>query len=133
MAPVISRHQHHAQRTAELHLISTHGEYTTVYHPLKRKAWIMYLHQLRSNLIMYDLKFSQRWLWRVLTSGMSCSSLKVNLYFGGTFYLVFCFVYSSTLKMEATCSPETSIDFQRTTKRSTLGHEIIYIFMNFNL
>jgi hypothetical protein len=28
-----------------------------------------------------------------------------------------CLAYSSTLKMEATCSSETSVDFQRTTLR----------------
>jgi hypothetical protein len=31
--------------------------------------------------------------------------------------LVSCLAYSSTLKMEATCSSETSVDFQRTTRR----------------
>jgi hypothetical protein len=33
------------------------------------------------------------------------------------FTLVYCLVYSSTLKMEATCSSETSADFQRSTRR----------------
>jgi hypothetical protein len=33
------------------------------------------------------------------------------------FMLVSCLAYSSTLKMEATCSSETSVDFQRTTVR----------------
>jgi hypothetical protein len=68
-----------------------------------------------------------------------CSPLKVNRHFGGTYCLclqgprirrernqlkgrrqaelVFCLDYSSTLKMEATCSPEKSVDFQRTTRR----------------
>jgi hypothetical protein len=32
-----------------------------------------------------------------------------------TFTLVSCLSYSSTLKMETTCSSETSVDFQRTT------------------
>jgi hypothetical protein len=31
--------------------------------------------------------------------------------------LVSCLVYSSTLKMEATCSSETSVDLQWTTRR----------------
>jgi hypothetical protein len=66
-----------------------------------------------------------------------CSPLKVNSRFGGTrrlhFHcrriskariqlclppactLVSCLSYSSTLKMEVTCSSETSVDFQRTT------------------
>jgi hypothetical protein len=60
-----------------------------------------------------------------------CSLLKVNRRFGGTcrlyllqsyrlaacFMLVSCSAYSSTLKMEATCSSETSVDFRRTTRR----------------
>jgi hypothetical protein len=33
------------------------------------------------------------------------------------FTLIYCSAYSSTLKMEAVCSSETSIDFQRTTRR----------------
>jgi hypothetical protein len=60
-----------------------------------------------------------------------CSPLKVNRRFGGTYGLhiqgpklsqarnqreagskqSYCLAYSSTLKMEATCSSETSIDF----------------------
>jgi hypothetical protein len=32
------------------------------------------------------------------------------------FRLVSCVAYSSTLKMEATCSSETSVDFQQTTQ-----------------
>jgi hypothetical protein len=66
-----------------------------------------------------------------------CSPLKVNRHFGGTcrlhhqgrrisqtrnqlclppaFTLVSCLAYTLTLKMEATCSLETSVDFQRTT------------------
>jgi hypothetical protein len=71
----------------------------------------------------------------------SCSSLKVNRHFGGTYYLhlqgqrisqeistnetlfvtcfmlVSCLAYSSTLKMEVICSSETSVDFQRITWR----------------
>jgi hypothetical protein len=31
------------------------------------------------------------------------------------FMLVYCLVYSLTMKLEATCSSETSFDFQRTT------------------
>jgi hypothetical protein len=34
--------------------------------------------------------------------------------------LVSCSAYSSNLKMEAICSSETSVDFQRTTEDSTL-------------
>jgi hypothetical protein len=53
---------------------------------------------------------------------MMCSPLKVNGRNGGayrllphSFTLVSYLAYSSTLKMEATCSSETSVDFQRTT------------------
>jgi hypothetical protein len=71
-----------------------------------------------------------------------CSPLKVNRYFGGTcrfhlqsrrisqerngreagskqryFTLLSCLTYSSILKMKATCSSETSVDIQRTTRR----------------
>jgi hypothetical protein len=67
---------------------------------------------------------------------MPCSPLKINWRFGRTCHLhlqgrrisearnqreessklVSCLAYSSTLKLETTCSPETSVDFQRTTR-----------------
>jgi hypothetical protein len=50
--------------------------------------------------------------------------LKVNRRFGGTelclptaFTQVSCSTYSSTLKMNAICSSETSVDFKRNTRR----------------
>jgi hypothetical protein len=52
-----------------------------------------------------------------------CSQLKVNRRFGGTSELAACFHAGFliglllTLKMEATCSSETSVDFQRTIRR----------------
>jgi hypothetical protein len=51
-----------------------------------------------------------------------CSSLKVNRRFGKlclppAFTLFSCSAYSSILKIEATCSDETSVDFQRTARR----------------
>jgi hypothetical protein len=52
-----------------------------------------------------------------------CSPFKVNRRFGGTCRLapasrlVSSSAYSSTLKTEATCSSETSVDFQRTIQR----------------
>jgi hypothetical protein len=51
-----------------------------------------------------------------------CSTLKVNRYLEGTcrlppaFTLISCLDFSLILKMEATCSSETSADFQRTTQ-----------------
>jgi hypothetical protein len=61
-----------------------------------------------------------------------CSTLKINRRFGGTYRLyphlhslglssaftpIRYSAYSSTLKMEAICSSEMSVDFQRTTRR----------------
>jgi hypothetical protein len=47
-----------------------------------------------------------------------CSPLKLNrLYFPTEFRLVSCLAYSSSLKLEATCSSETSVDIQRTIRR----------------
>jgi hypothetical protein len=53
-----------------------------------------------------------------------CCPLKVNRRFGGTYRLFSacfhagsCSAYSSTLKMEAICSSETSVEFQPTTWR----------------
>jgi hypothetical protein len=63
----------------------------------------------------------------------SCSPLKVNRRFGGTYrlhlheYVLTAFrlisfsAYNSTLRMEAICSSETSVDFQRTTRRNISG------------
>jgi hypothetical protein len=56
---------------------------------------------------------------------MPCSPLKANRRFGGTYRLRLQdrrinkqdSAYSSTLKMEAICSSETSVGFQRTTQR----------------
>jgi hypothetical protein len=55
-----------------------------------------------------------------------CGPFKVNRGFGGTyslhlqppaFMLASCSAYSSTLKMQAICSSEMLVDFQRTTRR----------------
>jgi hypothetical protein len=43
-----------------------------------------------------------------------------------SFMLVSCSAYSSTLKMEATCSPGKSVDFQR---RYIPGHRTLYSFV----
>jgi hypothetical protein len=45
------------------------------------------------------------------------------------FTQVYCLVYFSILKMEATCSTETSIDLQRTTRRYITEEKIIYLFV----
>jgi hypothetical protein len=71
----------------------------------------------------------------------SCSQLKLNRRFGGIFclhlaelatwfILVTCLAYSSNLQMKATCSSETSVDLQRTTRRYFLedrtSHERVH-------
>jgi hypothetical protein len=48
---------------------------------------------------------------------MPCGPLKFNRRFEGTCHLHLQGAYSSTLKMEATCSSEKSVDFQQTTQR----------------
>jgi hypothetical protein len=80
------------------------------------------------------MKFSQRWLLEsfIFCDVKPCSPLKVNRRFRGTcrvnlrqetsnlsppLTLVYCLVYSSTMKMEAICYSETSVDFQRATRR----------------
>jgi hypothetical protein len=55
---------------------------------------------------------------------------------GCTITLVSCLAYSSTLKMEATCSSETSIDFRRTTRRyipedGTLQNLTVFVLIKF--
>jgi hypothetical protein len=52
-----------------------------------------------------ELRFSHRWLSRVLSSVYHLSPW------------LLAWLYSSTLKMESTCSFETSVDFQQTTWR----------------
>jgi hypothetical protein len=46
-----------------------------------------------------------------------CSPLKVNRCFGGACRWFFAWLILSTLKMEATCSSETSVELQRTIRR----------------
>jgi hypothetical protein len=77
-----------------------------------------------------------------------CSPLKVNRRFGGTyrrwqaeqsarlclppvFTLVSCLAYSSTLKMEAKCSSETSVEFQRTTRRYIPEDNTLHAYTQF--
>jgi hypothetical protein len=77
-----------------------------------------------------------------------CSSLKVNRPFGATccldlkdrrasqaefclspaFTLVSCLAYSSTLKMEASFSSETSVDFQRIARRYIPGDRTLHSY-----
>jgi hypothetical protein len=50
-----------------------------------------------------------------------CSPLNVHSKHSSAFTLVSCSAYSSTLNMEAICYSETSVDFQRTTRRYIPG------------
>jgi hypothetical protein len=68
--------------------------------------------------------FEALWSFTIFWDITPCKPLKVNRRFGGAelrlspdFTLVSCSAYSSILKMEAICSSETSIAFQRTTRR----------------
>jgi hypothetical protein len=67
-------------------------------------------------ITVYRRKMSSSVFW-----DMSCSPLYVNrclrALLATWFMLVSCMVYSATLKMEATSSSETSVDFQWTTRR----------------
>jgi hypothetical protein len=76
---------------------------------------------------------------------MPSSLLKVNWHFGGinrlclppAFMPVSCSAYSVTLKMEAICSSETSVDFQQTTRHyipeySTLQGTFLIEWATFN-
>jgi hypothetical protein len=66
---------------------------------------------------MWHLRFWQPWTLILLTSFIvwqiaPCRNLPP------AFTLVSCVAFSSTLRMEATCSSETSVDFQRTPGQS---------------
>jgi hypothetical protein len=91
---------------------------------------------------LWDLMFSQRWLWRVLFSGIQrlvvrwksadaseehvASIFRVKDYTkqetsvkddGKQSSAYSSLTYSSTIKMDGACSSEKSVDFQRTTRR----------------
>jgi hypothetical protein len=64
---------------------------------------------------------------------------KVNRQFGGTCLhnapFASCLAYTSTVKMEASCTSETSVDFQRATRRSMPGDitvELVEGFFSFH-
>jgi hypothetical protein len=54
------------------------------------------------------------------------SVLQPQLRLPPAFTLVSCLAYSSTLKIEATCSSETSVYFQRTTRRYITEDRILH-------
>jgi hypothetical protein len=74
------------------------------------------------NIFRGDLRFSQRWLWRVSSSGIWCCVVcwvanHVSEEHIACHLLVLAEIISSTLKMEAICSSETSVATQQTTRR----------------
>jgi hypothetical protein len=86
--------------------------------------------------IAYSFRFSQRWLWKstVFWDITPCSPLEANRRFGETYHLhvlspafklISCSAYL-TLKMKPTCSSETSVDFQQTTRRYTPENSALY-------
>jgi hypothetical protein len=52
--------------------------------------------------------------------------IKRRMIFATCFELVSCLAYTSTLKMEATCFSETSVAFQRTTRRYILKNVTVH-------
>jgi hypothetical protein len=85
-------------------------------------SWWMFQLRIRDSICSVRTLASLRLFWIKLRCYHTTTFL---LNFGrvshaniaNSFMLVRCFSYSSTLKMEVTCSSETSVDFQRTTQR----------------
>jgi hypothetical protein len=75
---------------------------------------------------MYDLRFSQRWLWRELSSAIWRHVVRWE---SGD-VSVTCSDYSSALHLEAIRSSETSADFQRTTRRHMPEDRILRGYKN---
>jgi hypothetical protein len=76
------------------------------------------------HLRMTDLETIQNFKEFIFWDITPCSPMKVGRSFGrclkmlaARFTMDSCLAYSSTLKMEATCSSEMSVAFQRTTRR----------------
>jgi hypothetical protein len=53
-----------------------------------------------------------------------------RVYLATCFTVVSCFAFSSTIKIEAICSSETSVYFQRTTRLYILGYKIYASFFS---
>jgi hypothetical protein len=62
------------------------------------------------------------------TSAGSLQIIGCRIYLSPTFTVVSCSAYFSTPKMEAICSSETSVDFQRTTRRYIPEDSTLQIF-----
>jgi hypothetical protein len=80
-------------------------------------------YEIPTAVVMKNSLESQPTFRRKISPSSSGPKTKPNkkpawkLYFSPAFTLVSCTSYSSTLKMEATCSSELSVDFGRTTRR----------------
>jgi hypothetical protein len=61
-----------------------------------------------------------------------CSPIKVNRRFGGTRFILVSFSAYSTLKMEATCSSETLVDFRWTKRRYIPQDRALDIHISFD-
>jgi hypothetical protein len=78
---------------------------------------------MNSLIICIPLKVNRRFgeTYRLHLQGLKISrsrnQRKSKLCLPPAFTLASCLPYFSTLKMEATCSSETSVNFQRTTRR----------------
>jgi hypothetical protein len=77
--------------------------------------WVKFYHVRCLVLALIVMKSS------IFRSEIPCSQEKVNQNFRENFLLylllISCSAYSFTLKLEAACSSETSVDFQRITRR----------------
>jgi hypothetical protein len=84
-----------------------------------------------------NLRLWHRWLWREVSRGIYRRAVRWKwthiseehtafFFKRPAFTLVSCSAYS-TPKMEAICSSETSIDFQRTTRRYIPGYSTLQI------
>jgi hypothetical protein len=121
-------------------VISAHFEFIFIYCPsyevhitlLKHSGYYTYHHIYLNNTKFFIFLA----VYLLIPCAPSCSPLKINWRFGGTFrfhiqgqqdvltscfMLVSCLAYSLTLKMEEACSCETSADFQRPTQRYIIG------------
>jgi hypothetical protein len=103
---------------------STQWCQTESLHNLQYNKWVQTVEKSREVRIRFEVLTAAVMKSSIFWDIMPCSPLEVNGRSGGSrrsvatyFTLVSCLAYSSTLRMEATCSCETSVDFKRTTRR----------------
>jgi hypothetical protein len=76
----------------------------------------VYIYTYLTHLILLNL-ISETVYVKVGFEVLTAVVMKSSVFWDIILTLVSCLAYSLSLKMEATCSPETSVDFQRTTRR----------------